>query len=306
MAERSVRTQSNVHENYNSVFAEYGKVNITTGTTLTNQFDPWYLGMAFPFTLPSAVGGYDVPQKSRWRRPEDTDIANPRVAMHAWEGTTNSTSNWIQTQCRVGPACRVKLFDITRGLPQRIEGQFRRHWGFAPALWNLYFRDRLNLGGSLRVHRNQKGLASDESLHTDAAMAAADIYKKLDSGYYLDKGKRRKIARDFSKLMFAENLSSMQKQLLADFRFRCSALPGTQEIRTKIGHLGFWASIVYGNGIFMTVSPSERHNYLAIRLSRYPRQDPLVQMRHEQWIGADSPSLQPKSTDHFDGENPGV
>ena len=85
MAERSVRTQSNVHENYNSVFAEYGKVNIATGTTLTNQFDPWYLGMAFPFTLPSAVGGYDVPQKSRWRRPEDTDIANPRVAMHAWE-----------------------------------------------------------------------------------------------------------------------------------------------------------------------------------------------------------------------------
>ena len=76
--------------------------------------------------------------------------------------------------------------------------------------------------------------------------------------------------------MFAEGITPIQRRLLADFRFRTGMVPGTQEIRTKIGHIGFWASVVYGNGIFMTVSPSERHNYIAVRLSRYRSSDPCV------------------------------
>ena len=101
----------------------------------------------------------------------------------------------------------------------------------------------------------------------DAAMAAAALVKQLEHGYYRDQNnKRRKINGDFSKLLFSEHLSELQSRLLADFRLRCKALPGTQEIRTKIGHLVFWSTVVYGNGIFMTVSPGERHNYLAIKL----------------------------------------
>ena len=148
-------------------------------------------------------------------------------------------------------------------------GQFRRHWSFTPALWNLYFRERINLGGSLRVKSNANAQSTTDAVYTDAAIAAAELLKKLDTGYYMDRGKRRKINGDYSKLIFAENLSALQRRLLADFRFRCSALPGTLEIRVKIGHLGFWGSVVYGNGIFITVSPNERHNYLALRLSRY-------------------------------------
>ena len=65
----------------------------------------------------------------------------------------------------------------------------------------------------------------------------------------MDKGKRRKINGDFSKLLFAEHITPMQRKLLSDFRFRCQAVPGTQGIRKTIGHLGFWASVMYGNGI---------------------------------------------------------
>ena len=68
--------------------------------------------------------------------------------------------------------------------------------------------------------------STTETTDTDAAIAAAELLKKLDSGYYLDRGKRRSINGDFSKLLFAENLSKLQRKLLADFRFRCSALPG--------------------------------------------------------------------------------
>ena len=107
-------------------------------------------------------------------------------------------------------------------------------------------------------------------------MAAAALVQKLEHGSYLHQGKRRKINCDFTKLLFAEHLTDLQRRLLADFRFRCRAIPGTQEIRTKIGRIGVWASVVYGNGIFMTVSPGERHNYLAIRLSRYRVFDPYM------------------------------
>ena len=66
-----------------------------------------------------------------------------------------------------------------------------------------------------------------------------------------------------------------------------------------MGHLMFGARIVYGSGIFMTISPSERHNGLAIRLSRYRRSDPLlhpsVAPDESKWIGADQPPLSPLS-----------
>ena len=68
VAERSVRSQANIHENYKAVFAQFGNFNIGTGNDMIDQHRPWYLGMAFPFTLPSAVGG-------RVRRPAATSMA---------------------------------------------------------------------------------------------------------------------------------------------------------------------------------------------------------------------------------------
>ena len=65
-----------------------------------------------------------------------------------------------------------------------------------------------------------------------------------------------------------------------------------------MGHVGFGAAIVYGSGIFMTISPSERHSGLALRLSRYRRSDPLVKAGvasgEAKWIGFDAPRLSPE------------
>lgn len=138
----------------------------------------------------------------------------------------------------------------------------------------------------------------------DAAMAAADLYKKLQSGFYRTKEQKRcRINGDTSKLRFAEGITDKQKRLLADFRFRTETLAGTQEIRTGIGQVCFWGSVVYGNGIFMTVSPGGRHNYLAVRLSRYRSRDPYVThaltMDANKYIGKDHPSLEAKENDRF-------
>ena len=285
VAERSVRSQSNVQENYASVFSQFGDLKIETGATMIDQHNAWFLGMAFPFTIPTAVGSHDVPHKPRWRRPEDEDIIYPRECLDSWmtSRTRSAQAKLPIAHAAVGTACEVKLFDITRGLPQRVEGQYRRHWSFTPALWNLYFRERLNLGVGLSVKRNLADASSGQEVETDAALAAADLLQKLEKGFYIDNGKRRRINGDASKLLFAEKLSQLQRRLLSDFRFRCKALPGTQEMRTKIGHVGFWAGVNYGNGIFCTISPGERHNYLSLKLSRYRAHDPFV--AHMVYVG---------------------
>ena len=73
-----------------------------------------------------------------------------------------------------------------RGLPQRIQGQFCRHWGFTPALWNLFFREIVNLGVSLSVKTDSQDGKSGKVIDTDAAIAAADLFEKLGKGKYID------------------------------------------------------------------------------------------------------------------------
>ena len=56
----------------------------------------------------------------------------------------------------------------------------------------------------------------------------------------------------------------------------------------------------------MTISPSERHNYLALRLSRYRVDDPFVAgSKHVKesnlpWAGKHAPSLEASSDDVFE------
>ena len=48
-----------------------------------------------------------------------------------------------------------------------------------PALWNLYFRERVNLGISLSVKNRQLSLDTDENKEQDAAMAARDQFEEF-------------------------------------------------------------------------------------------------------------------------------
>ena len=65
--------------------------------------------------------------------------------------------------------------------------------------------------------------------------------------------------------------------------------------------------MVYGNGIFVTVSPGERQNYLAIRVSRYRGLDPCMLFREDggKWAAKDKPSLEPQAEDEFHVDIPG-
>ena len=109
MAESSGRSATDLHEEHKHLFKQYGQFDITTGSVFLPQFRPQYIGMVHPYTLPIAVGGYDIPGQKRWRRPE--------LNMDA-------LGEYQKDPHQTGSVGLVKLFDVTRGLPQRIEGQY--------------------------------------------------------------------------------------------------------------------------------------------------------------------------------------
>ena len=305
IAQRSCKSAATAYEEHGNVLAKFQTIEIQTGSTMLDQHLPQYLGFANPFTMPVAVGGYDVYRKERWRRPSATDLD----VEAGGRGPLRMQSDYFKSQSQV-EAARVELFDLARGMPRRIEGQYRRDWSYVPSLWNLYFREQVNLGVSLAARTKTSSMSTEANVEQDAAMAAAELYEILNSGFYQTQiGKRRKIEGDMTKLRFAENINTKQRQLLADFSFRTRNLSGTQEIRTRIGQICFWGSVVYGNGIFITVSPGERQNYLAIKLSRYRQRDPFISLAKDpaerEWVGIDKPPIVAEEDDTFSLQVPG-
>ena len=64
--------------------------------------------------------------------------------------------------------------------------------------------------------------------------------------------------------------------------------------------------MVYGLGIFITISPSERHNYLAVKFSRYRSDDPYAaNAANFPWINQERPRLKPIPEDEFSVDIPG-
>ena len=85
---RRVWGQTNIGENIADVLSTFGQLSITTGNDLMSQHEPSYVGMAFPFAMPVAVGGYDFHGKTRWGRPEDQYFFG-REIFPAWYKVTN-------------------------------------------------------------------------------------------------------------------------------------------------------------------------------------------------------------------------
>ena len=267
VAERSSDAGIDVNAAHANALERYGNLAIQTGSSMLDQWKAEYLCTSNPFTLALPVGGYDVAGSEKWRRAHEDAF--------------------------------VTLADLVAGLPRRIEGQFRRHWVFAPLLWNLWFRERVLRSRSLAIRCIPKASEPMEVAEEEATLAAARCYQRLHSGTYTGpQGVQRPIRGDTSKSLFADGTSSRQRAMLQNMHFISAALPGTQEARRQMGHVGTGFNFVYGSGIFMTVSPSERHNGLAIRLSRYRRNDPLldpsVAAAESKWIGAEEPRIRPQ------------
>ena len=91
---------------------------VSTGNMMIDQFEPWYLGVAFPFIFKYCTGMPDMPawtKATRYRRKTDA----PRIEAEAW----------------------VRL------MSRRVEAQLSRDWNFGFVSWNYnttYVQDVMN------------------------------------------------------------------------------------------------------------------------------------------------------------------
>ena len=266
VAERDSDARKEVEASRSSAFAQFSTFKLQTGSALIDQFKGSYVPRVYNLTLPWFVGGPDLKGQERLRRTHGDE----------------------------SPAVFIDMF--TAMMARRVEAQMRWDWDFLPALWSLTFATQVNLGVALGIKRALRKGEDDDSCDKGIGDSAAMIYKLLWSGEYMaPNGKRTQIKGDVSKLPLAIGLTPTQKALLMNYRFLSSRIPGTRQIRRQINHLVFSARVFYGLPVFLTVTPSERHNGLMIRLTRYRRNDPAIQVGSPEflpWIGHDKPSLQ--------------
>ena len=162
-------------------------------------------------------------------------------------------------------------------MAHRVEAQILADWSVIPILRNLAFRHQMYVRPSLKF---QHCIESADALAAQArelCEAGCQLYHKLWHGHTLTRnGCKRLINGDITKLRYAYGPSNAEKTLLQNIGFIGKTLSGSQELRLQMGHCLTGAGIVYGDGVFITISPSERRSGLVLRLIRKRANDPWL------------------------------
>ena len=84
------------------------------------------------------------------------------------------------------------------------------------------------------------------------------------------------ICGDTTLLPYAVGLTPLEKKLALAQVFLAHHMAGSQPLRQLMGHRQFGARGMYGDCVFMAISPNEQHSALVLRLSRFRRNYPYV------------------------------
>ncbi|CAJ1374097.1 unnamed protein product [Effrenium voratum] len=237
-------------------------VTITAGSQLVDQFKPLYFGVAFAFCFSYCIGLPDLVHHgttTRYRR----EASAPIIDFPRW----------------------------ARAVSRRAESQFARDWLLLFALWNYSFRVQVNSSRGLvaYVPRGLPSLTSEEL--TEGAVA---LCKALHGQYRAGPdAPLQPVAGDVSKLHMVPELPRAARILLQNVQHVSAKIPGTVEVRKLMRHETHAYRIIYGEPIFVTISPNERDNLLSVRLFRCRKSDPVVEADEDarQWGGERQPVL---------------
>ena len=155
--------------------------------------------------------------------------------------------------------------------------QIKWDWTLFPAVQSLNFISNVNMSSGIGITRQQLQ-GYQEPDHTETAhRSLLKVYRLLHDGHYMNPdGTKSLINGDIRKLPYAIGLTDRQRSMVRQFVYTTESIAGTRQVRRRIGDLMNSACVVYGLPIFCTLTPSERHNGLALRLMRYRRNDPAV------------------------------
>ena len=191
-------------------------------------------------------------------------------------------------------------------MAHRVEGQIASDWSFEPMMRNIFYRYEAAHAELLKTRRLSLADEPAESRATKYIQAAAALYERLRHGTYGEGKKKRRIAGDFTKLLYCKDLTPEKRDLIAHVKHVAKTLPGAQQIREMMGQYLFGARVVYGDILFLTVSPSEKHSGLVLRLSKCRQNDFMLEADGSMKdvrrgiSGRDAPSLSANSTMEID------
>ena len=282
------RRQKTVEEERTYALSTPGTVAFQTDVEMIDQWNREYPSAAWPFAFSFPCGGPDYPRghkrvytTQRARGPllenENNDLTPKPVDLSTW----------------------------VAGIARRVEAQIRGDWTLIPALRNLWFRFSAVTSHLITGTYKHKSETDDE--FADRLVAAVKkLNRLLVEGVYGPD--RRPIAGDITKLPVACDLTRDEQSIARSVCAVTSTLSGCQEIRRQMGHIFQSVPIMHGHGLFLTISPNERHSGLTLRLSRFRQGDPLLALskdpeRRRRFATADEPSLFLQFQDGFTPAN---
>ena len=238
----------------------HAHLTISTGSQMVNLFKPDFLCKAFPFLYKAQLACPDSLRADSQRRHGSRKLLMPQYAA---------------IMCR------------------RIENQFRADWSFPYALWNATFRQLVNSSRTLYSIANQVGSEGSQLSGQELERASVEICSALRGSYMAVDGKRRPIAGDVTKAYYAPGLSQAARRMLLNVSHMTRTIPGTQEVRRTMRFVAHSFRVMHGTGVFITISPDEKHNSIMMRIARLRATDPSVKHNpsSKKWFGRMEPPL---------------
>ena len=243
--DRSVKACSDPATLQSGAMARYGDVHVQTGSNMIFQWHSKYTSQVLPFVIPRMVSGPDYYPDRRWRRSGD---GAPLVSVPAF----------------------------VSGFARRVEAACRTDWSALPIVRSAGYQFVAEHTMGLTAPFFSKRNAALDTTAEQYVAAAKSLCHHLHHGFTGRGVHRVPIAGDTTRLPFAVGLTPLEKRLAWAQHFLAQHLPGSQQLRQLMGHTQFGARVVYGDCIFFTVSPNEKHSALTLRLSRFRQNDPYV------------------------------
>ena len=247
-----------------SAFNKVTGMGVQMGQDFEPQFNASYMARAYPWALNYSCGGADYPDLfGDW----DNKAVQGREAVAQSDGK-HSRRQHDEPCLLPGPYAQM--------LATRVEMQVAGDWMLVPAARNLHWRYEV-LHSAFMVCKMRLAPSSDMEQHLRELLEATEyIWDRMSKNTVTVKGVTRPINGRIESLFQDDKIGSCGKLILKSYLNTTRHIAGCQAIRQKIGHILFGFRVVYGECLFVTVSPNRRHSALIFRLSRARKNDTML------------------------------
>ena len=256
------------------------------------------MSRCFPWSLNYASGGADYPPLFQRRVEVGADADAEEDMEQPWRRKHG------EALLRPGPYAQM--------LACRPEMQIAGDWMLVPAARNLHWRYEVLSSAFIACKQRLNPDSNPQQNMDDLVKAIVYIWERMAKNNVCIQGKVQPINGKVELLFKDDNISSLGKLIMKSYLDTTRHISGCQAIRKKIGHILFGFRVVFGECLFITVSPNRRHSSLLLRLSRARGHDTLLRRTdatskfRKQYHGSDLPKFMSSTACHNDVDGQAV